>query len=118
MLSVVRARGGDAYDLHLADAAALPFPDASFERVLCVNTIYFWPDPARALREIHRVLKPGGRLVLGYGSKAFLRLNPLTWFGFRVYSDGKTRRLLEEAGFAAEIRSPGLVERIAVGTKP
>lgn len=118
MVSVVRARSGDAYDLRLADAAALPFPDASFDRVLCVNTIYFWPDPSRALAEMNRVLRPGGCLVLAYRGQALLRMNPLVWFGFRTYSDRTTRRLLEEAGFTVEIRSPRATERIAVGTKP
>jgi ubiquinone/menaquinone biosynthesis C-methylase UbiE len=117
MISAVRARAGDAFDLHLADAAALPFPDASFDRVLSVNTIYFWPDPARVLAEMSRVLRPGGRLVLGYRTKAFLRMNPLSWFGFRLYSDTNTARLLEDAGFAAEIRAPRPAERVAVGTK-
>ncbi len=45
-------------------------------------------------------------------------MNPLVWFGFRTYSDRKARRLLEEAGFTVEIRSPRATERIAVGTKP
>jgi ubiquinone/menaquinone biosynthesis C-methylase UbiE len=117
MISALRARTGDAFDLHLADAAALPFPDASFDRVLSVNTIYFWPDPARVLAEMSRVLRPGGRLVLGYRSKAFLRMNPLSWFGFRLHNDARVTRLLEDAGFAAEIRTPRRAERIAVGTK-
>jgi ubiquinone/menaquinone biosynthesis C-methylase UbiE len=117
MIAAVRARGGDACDLHVADAAALPFADASFDRVLSVNTIYFWPDPGRVLAEMHRVLKPGGRLVLGYRSKAVLRMNPLSWFGFRLYSDKKTGKLLEEASFTAEIRAPRPTERIAVGTR-
>ncbi len=43
---------------------------------------------------------------------------PRTLDGFRIYSDRKTRRLLEEAGFTVEIRSPRATERIAVGTKP
>ena len=117
MISAVRHRSGDAYDLHLADAAALPFPEASFDLVLSVNTIYFWPDPARVLAETKRVLKPGGRLVLGYRSGAILRMNPVTWFGFRLYGDRRVGRMLEEAGFTAEIRAPRLEERIAVGTK-
>jgi ubiquinone/menaquinone biosynthesis C-methylase UbiE len=118
MLSVVRKRSGGAYDLYLADAAALPFPEGTFDRVLSVNTIYFWPDPSRTLAEMKRVLRSGACLVLGYQSQAALRTNPLTWFGFRTYSDSKMRRLLEEAGFTVEIRSPRHTERIAVGTKP
>jgi arsenite methyltransferase len=117
MISAVRSHSGDAYDLHLADAVTLPFPDASFDVVLSVNTIYFWPDPARVLAEAKRVLKPGGRLVLGYRSRAVLRVNPVTWFGFRLYSDRRVETLLQEAGFTAEIRRPRRQERIAVGTK-
>jgi ubiquinone/menaquinone biosynthesis C-methylase UbiE len=44
-----------------ADAEALPFADASFDRVTCRFGVMFFPDVAVALREIHRVLKPGGR---------------------------------------------------------
>jgi arsenite methyltransferase len=117
MISAVRHRRGDAYDLHLADAAALPFAEASFDLALSVNTIYFWPDPVRVLSEMKRVLKPGGRLVLGYRGRGFLRMNPVTWFGFRLYGDRSVAKMLEEAGFAAEIRAPRFDERIAVGTK-
>lgn len=117
MISAMRQRTGDAYELHLADAATLPFPEGSIDIMLSVNTIYFWPEPDRVLAEMHRVLIPGGRLVLGYRSRAVLRMNPVTWFGFRLYGDKKTQRLLEKAGFTAEIRTPRPTERIAVGTK-
>lgn len=54
----------------VACAEALPFPDASFDRVLCVHVVYFWPDIGTALQEILRVLKPGGRLVLLFRTSA------------------------------------------------
>ena len=117
MISAVRRRCGDAYDLHRADAAALPFPDGSVDLVLSVNTIYFWPDPARVLSEMNRVLKPGGRLVLGYRSRLILWTSPVTWFGFRLHSDRRVGQLLGEAGFTSAIRAARLGERIAVGTK-
>jgi SAM-dependent methyltransferase len=118
MIAAVRDRCGDAFDLRLADAAALPFPDASFDVVLSVNTIYFWPDPTRVLAEMTRVLKPGGRVVLGYRSGLVFRMTPLTWFGFRLHGDRRIGQLLEEAGLAAAIRAPRSDERIAVGTRP
>ena len=111
MIAAVRDRCGDAFDLRLADAAALPFPDASFDVVLSVSTIYFWPDPTR-------VLKPGGRVVQGYRSGLVFRMTPLTWFGFRLHGDRRIGRLLEEAGLAAAIRAPRSDEKIAVGTRP
>ena len=47
-----------------AEAADLPFRDAMFDKAFAVNSFQFWPDPARALREIARVLAPNGRLVI------------------------------------------------------
>jgi ubiquinone/menaquinone biosynthesis C-methylase UbiE len=46
-----------------ADAHALPFPDSSFDRVTCRLGIMFFWDTAKALAEIRRVLRPGGRAV-------------------------------------------------------
>lgn len=56
------AAGMAAFEL--AEAAAIPVADGSFDRALAVNVIYFWPDPVRQLREIRRVLAPDGRLVV------------------------------------------------------
>ena len=46
------------------DAAALPFPDASFDAVCCFAALYFIEQPLRAIDEIVRVLAPGGRVAL------------------------------------------------------
>lgn len=48
-----------------ADATALPFADASFDVVLCGQGLQFVPDRALALREMRRVLAPGGGMTLG-----------------------------------------------------
>jgi SAM-dependent methyltransferase len=42
----------------------LPFPDGSFDLVLCTQAFYFVPDPVAGVREIARVLRPRGRVVL------------------------------------------------------
>jgi SAM-dependent methyltransferase len=46
------------------DAAALPFPDATFDAVCCFAALYLIEEPASALAEIVRVLAPGGRVAL------------------------------------------------------
>ena len=56
-------------ELHAGDSGALPWPDATFDGVFAVHTIYFWTEPARHLAEIHRVLRPSGRLVLAFRDK-------------------------------------------------
>ncbi len=49
------------------DASQLPYPDGAFDAAFLVATLGEIPDKAGALREIRRVLKPGGRLVVGEG---------------------------------------------------
>jgi demethylmenaquinone methyltransferase/2-methoxy-6-polyprenyl-1,4-benzoquinol methylase len=67
MLEVARARLAlDRPSLVLADARQLPFSNATFDCLLSTHTLEVLPaaDIAAVLRECHRVLKPGGRLVL------------------------------------------------------
>jgi ubiquinone/menaquinone biosynthesis C-methylase UbiE len=52
-------------DFHVGDLAALPYPDDMFDVVLAVTVLCFVPEATAALRELSRVLAPGGRLVLG-----------------------------------------------------
>lgn len=51
-------------DLRLGDAHHLEFPDASFDSVVCTLSLCSIPDDARAVSEIRRVLRPGGRFLL------------------------------------------------------
>lgn len=66
MLAVARSATppGMLIEWHEASAEGMPLPDASFEVVLCQMGLQFMPDKAAALREMRRVLVPGGRLIL------------------------------------------------------
>jgi SAM-dependent methyltransferase len=64
LLAVARRRRPDAA-FALGSVEALPYPDAGFDAVVCCgSTLSFVDDPARALAEMGRVLRPGGRLLL------------------------------------------------------
>ncbi|MGC9396603.1 MAG: class I SAM-dependent methyltransferase [Anaerolineae bacterium] len=56
----VREAGLANVETHVASVYELPLPDASVDRVYLITVLPEIPDPVRALREIHRVLKPGG----------------------------------------------------------
>lgn len=56
-----------------ADAQHLPFADASFDRVMANHVLYHVPDMPRALREMRRVARPAGRVVITTNSRTTLR---------------------------------------------
>jgi len=86
--------------LQVGAVEALPFPAASFDVVATTNTVYFWPDLARAFAELHRVLAPGGRLTVGYSGVEKLRgFTGITSHGFHFHEDAAVRAAAEGAGF-------------------
>ncbi len=85
----------------------LPFPDSSFDAVVSVTVLCFVPDAAGAIREMARVLRPGGRLVLGelglWSTWAAWRrirgwLGSATWRNAHFRTQGELRGLVEQAG--------------------
>ena len=133
MLKLARARADAAgleVELQEGDAQALPFPDASFDTAVCTLGLCGVPDERAAIAEMHRVLRPGGKLLLldHIGSHhAVLRLGQrlLEKLTLRMLGDYQTRRplpLLAPAGFEvtrSERLKLGTVERVAaVRTDP
>jgi SAM-dependent methyltransferase len=70
------------------------FGDGRFDRVYGTHVVYFWSQPWRDLAEIRRVLRPGGRLLLGFFPEAD-REGSRTFF-----SEARAAELLGEAGFS------------------
>jgi SAM-dependent methyltransferase len=88
----------------------LPFPEATFDAVYSMGTIEHFPDSETALSEIHRVLKPGGRAIVGVPNRhdpflrpllvAILRRLGLYAYGYeKSFSRRALRIMLERAGF-------------------
>jgi SAM-dependent methyltransferase len=63
-LAAARSAGHAGIELRQGDAVSLPVDDADFDAALCVQVLEYVADPTVALREMHRALRPGGRLVV------------------------------------------------------
>ncbi len=81
----------------VADAESLPFPDASFDVVYSFGVLHHTPDTQKAINEVHRVLKPGGRIVIMLYHKNSIHV----YLGAALYrssrrSSAGTRTLVED----------------------
>ena len=111
MLALCMARNQDAIagerlQLKLGDAAEIPWPDESFTAAVAANMFFFLYDPAKALRELHRVLTPGGRLVIATVAGPLPAASLRNWWlyppmgpALNVHTDEQMRAMLTKAGF-------------------
>lgn len=109
MLARARAshRGDiDAGRLRLLEGSltALPLPDDSLDAAITVNTVYFVPDLAAACAELARVVRPGGRSVIGIGDPGAMAKLPFTPYGFTLRPVPDVIAALERAGCTVEHR--------------
>lgn len=114
MLAAARWRletSGLHAELYRGDAGALPIPAASFDLATAIAVLCFADDAGRMIRELARVLRPGGRLVLGdlgrwslWAAKRRLQgwLGSRTWAAARFRSVGQLQELIARAGLQVE----------------
>ncbi|HEY2821897.1 MAG TPA: class I SAM-dependent methyltransferase [Candidatus Acidoferrum sp.] len=91
-------------EIQQASVSELPFPDAKFDLVSAVETIYYWPDPAKDLAEILRVLKPGGRVIVTCefykgGRWSSFKSPVMKLLGSKNFDMDEYKSLLVSAGF-------------------
>jgi ubiquinone/menaquinone biosynthesis C-methylase UbiE len=129
---------GSGFSFAMGDAAHLPFADASFDGMFCIDAFEHFPEPARAASEFFRVLRPAGFVFLSVpnysnvaGAVKFCcerwgGYKPMTWAPFRrwqpqEYERPLTARLVRQAfraaGFA-RMRRIGYGAEVGLGLFP
>lgn len=108
MLNIAAENLGDYAELRLGDAEDLPWPDNSFDLLVCNSSFHHYPEPLKVLMEMRRVLKSNGRVIIAdpwwsrtirFLINIYLR-TPLNMEGdVRIYSQQEYRWLLSRTGF-------------------
>jgi ubiquinone/menaquinone biosynthesis C-methylase UbiE len=100
------------------EAEALPFAPASFDVAVSASALHYFPDPARALVEARRVLRPSGCFLLLDWSRDFVSMKALDlWMRAtrvpyaRMWSQREMRDLLHGAGFRVETERGEKIDR-------
>ena len=107
MVEVAREENRDAVrrgrlELYQGNSDDLPFGGRSFDAVFCNMVVYFWDEPARHLKEVFRVLEPGGKFYTGMRSRESMLVFPFVEFGFNLYTVAEWEELLARNGFIVE----------------
>ncbi len=83
----------------LYDGENIPFDENYFQKIMTVNTLYFWKKPSHLLREIYRVLQPSGIFCCTFAEKDFMEKLPFTKFVFQLYDRDQVTELFQASLF-------------------
>ncbi|MFI6170861.1 class I SAM-dependent methyltransferase [Nocardia sp. NPDC051052] len=124
---LARARSGYPRDLasgrlRLAEGSltALPLDDDSLDAAITVNTIYFVPDLDAVCAELARVVRPGGRVVIGIGDPDTMAKMPFTPYGFILRPVADVIAALGKSGCPVdhqELPNPPIPHHLLIATK-
>ena len=78
----------------------IPYEKEKFTKVCSINTLYFWPKPEHTIKKIVDILKPQGKLILGFEDVEQLKRRRLNKNVFHLYTKDEVQNLLINAGFS------------------
>ncbi len=84
----------------LYDGKTLPFDANIFDRIVTVNTMYFFDNPSDMLGQIYKILKPKGIFTLTFQKKEFIENLSFTKYDFNIFSMEQVREMLVKVGFS------------------
>lgn len=112
VLGGARQRVGRAGIFLEGRGEAIPLPDAAMDKAASVNALYFWQALEPVMAELARVLKPGGRLVLGFQTAESVRAWPGHVHGLKAWDEAEIVRATDGAGLRVVSVRPGHSVRV------
>lgn len=99
------------------NAIKMSFVNDFFDTIVTLNTVYFWENINDQLNELKRVLRPEGKLVIGYRPKSSMEKLPFTHEVFTHYTPEKLRAIIELNGYRInrEVSNPTVVKSVEKG---
>lgn len=89
----------DRTTFQLYDGLQVPLAEASINKALAVNSIYFWEDPAGLITSVYEALKPMGKFCIAYGQKEMMKQLPFTGENFQLYDNAAMIDLISQTPF-------------------
>ena len=86
-------------DFRLSNAESMPVDENSVDKILTINTVYFWENKEEVLSQFRKVLKPNGRVVLSFRPKEEMVNFPMTQYGFNMFAMDEVADLFLKNGF-------------------
>lgn len=103
---IEKAKKNSDIEFKVGDSEDIPFNDNTFQVVTCLNSFHHYENPEKVLKEIYRVLKYEGKIIIGeisindFFKKLINRILPYTSSGdVRIYSSNEIKEIFNQKGF-------------------
>lgn len=85
-------------DFQLYNGLKLPFEEQFFDKIMTVNTIYFWENHPQLMQEIGRVLKPQGKAIITFANRSYMEASPAVGELFTIVDKEDVQQWASSAG--------------------
>lgn len=103
---IEKAKNNSEIEFKVGDSEDIPFAENTFQVITCLNSFHHYENPDKVLKEIHRVLKNEGKIIIGeinindFFKKLINRILPYTSNGdVRIYSSNEIKEIFGQEGF-------------------
>ncbi len=116
IFEMARKHYAQRVDLRQFDAQDMPFDDKCFDVIILFEAIYYLPKAEKFVSECHRILRPGGKVLIATANKDLYDFNPSP-YTYKYYGTVELNRLFTDRGFSVELFGDTPVDQISIRQK-